>query len=63
MYIAVIDVRIEVHEEKDGKCSGKTVPPQELAQKQLSPNMLVRIDGATKNDCLTKLQEWIKNAR
>lgn len=59
MYKAVIDIRIEVHEVKDGRCSGNIIPEAEMNKVGLKNNLLISIDGATKNDCLTKLKEWI----
>lgn len=59
MYKAIIDLRIEVHEVKDNKCQGRIVQDSELKQVGLKNNLLISIDGATKNDCLTKLKEWI----
>lgn len=63
MYRAVINVMIEVHPVKDGKCTGQIVPENEMANLKLSNNMLLTIEGATKNDCLTKLKEWINHAK
>lgn len=62
-YKAVIELRIEVHKEKDGKCLGQILPESEMNRVGLSNNMLIGIEGATKNDCLTKLKEWIKNVK
>lgn len=60
-YRAVLDVKIEVHEEKDNKCTGNILSKEELAQYQLKDNMLVTVYGATKNDCLTKLKEFLSD--
>ena len=62
MYKAIIDLRIEVHECKDNICSGNIIPDSEMSNYGLKNNILISIEGATKNDCLTKLKEWIKNA-
>lgn len=59
MYKAIIDLRIEIHEIKDGKCQGSIVPESEMNKIGLKNNLLISIDGVTKNDCLTKLKEWI----
>jgi len=61
MYKAIIDLRIEVHQFKDGVCSGMIVPESEMNDYGLKNNILVSFEGATKNDCLTKLKDWIKN--
>ena len=63
MYKAVIDLRIEVHEVKDNVCSGSIVPESEMKSYGLKNNFLVSIEGITKNDCITKIKEWVDNAR
>lgn len=63
MYRAVIDLRMEIQEEKNGVCQGKIIPDSEMKDYGLKNNQLVTIVGATKNDCLTKVKEWINNAK
>lgn len=63
MYKAVIDLRIEVHECEDNICSGSIVPESEMKSYDLKNNFLVSIEGITKNDCLTKLKDWINSVR
>lgn len=63
MYKAIIDIRIEVHQEEEGKCLGNIIPDVELSNYGIKNNLLISISGATKNDCLTKLKEWINEYR
>lgn len=63
MYTAIVNLTIEVHKQKDNKCTGQILSEEEMKNNELSNNMLVSISGATKNDCLTKLKEWVNNER
>lgn len=63
MYKAIIDLRIEVHECEDGTCSAQIIPDSEMKTYNLKNNFLVSIEGVTKNDCLTKLKDWIDSVR
>lgn len=62
MYKAIIDLRVEVQECKENICSGNIIPEKEMNNYGLKNNMLICIEGQTKNDCLTKLKKWVKDA-
>ena len=64
MYRAIINMNIEVHKVNDkNECSGMIVPTNELSGYGLANCMLLAIDGQTKNDCLTKLSELLKDIK
>ncbi len=64
MYKAVMDLKIEVHEVKENNvCSGNIITESEMKDYGLKNNFLLSIEGETKNDCLTKLKDWINNVR
>ena len=62
MYKAILNVQLEVHEvNKQGECTGHVLSPDELNKAGIKTVFLTDIDGATKNDCLTKLREAIND--
>ena len=64
MYRAIINLNVEVHKVNDkNECSGMIVSTSELLPYDLRNSMLLSVDGATKNDCLTKLSEIVKTIR
>lgn len=57
---AVIMITVEVHPVNDlNECTGEIISSEELKKYNLKREQLKVIDGFDKNDCLTKLTQWI----
>ena len=62
-YKAIMNVMIEIHPEKDGIIQAENLSSAELKKYNINnANPIVVIEGATKNDCVTKVKDWLNKA-
>lgn len=57
---AILHITLEVFDVlSTGECSGRPLQREELQQYELKPKMVKTINGFDKNDCLTKLKQFL----